>query len=236
MNRTFLSTMAIMLVFLSACDNIVSNNTPNEKHPYDEQNMILIRVENDNEFGLANVTINNQPYGNLSLGQISRFIAFEEIQNNELTIEFIDNGQKINITSALDSTLVSGFYTLRIDKIHTGEFKNELRFSYGFKDPNHKDDPQKANVRILNDSNFSLENVVVEGVNYGTLEKGDITSSKFFDLIYRNAYIELYIDDDFFSAQPVDHVGQAPLDRGFYTFKLNVNVEAKFVIVEVIVN
>lgn len=49
----YIHCILIMLVFSSACDNIVSNNnSPNEKHSYDEQDMILICVQNDNEFGL----------------------------------------------------------------------------------------------------------------------------------------------------------------------------------------
>ncbi len=235
MNHLTSTIIVVALVFASGCTDKVMDNAAPDNLPEFDSDGIFIRVKNDNSFSLQNLTIGNLEYGTVSAGDISKFNDFQGLESETLRVAFDENAMARRLNVRPDSALKPGFFDLRLYKIHTGEFKNALRFAFGFPDSAHTYDREKANVRVLNESGTILRNVVISGVNYGTLDPDEVSSYKSFDAIFRNAYIELYIGDTFFSAQPVDHVGETPLGSGFYTFKLRVNEAARFVISEVLV-
>lgn len=83
------------------------------------------------------------------------------------------------------------------------------------------------NIRLLNSSSFIFENVVVDtstgNVEFGTLNPGEFSEYKEFETAYRYAFVELEIDDQIFTIQPVDYFGETPLENGRYTYQIDAN-------------
>jgi hypothetical protein len=82
-------------------------------------------------------------------------------------------------------------------------------------------------IRISNVSEFNFENIIVnasgEKVNFGNLNSNSKSEFKAFDLAYRYAYVELEIDGESLTLQPIDYVGETPLENGKYSYELNIN-------------
>jgi hypothetical protein len=83
------------------------------------------------------------------------------------------------------------------------------------------------NIRLSNTSNYHYENVVVNTstgrVNYGDFNPGEVSDYKSFEMAYRYAFIELSIDGKIYTLQPVDYVGEKPLEAGNYTYEIEAN-------------
>ncbi|MFD1096161.1 hypothetical protein [Salegentibacter chungangensis] len=86
---------------------------------------------------------------------------------------------------------------------------------------------EKVNIRLRNLSSYDFSNVVVGTpggtVNYGNIPSRGITEYESFETAYRYAFIELQIDGDTFTIQPIDYVGETPLENGNYTYEINAN-------------
>ena len=80
-------------------------------------------------------------------------------------------------------------------------------------------------LRIKNTSQFDYTDVVVNTSggehNYGTVNSNHASDYKAFDLAYRYAFVELIIDGSTYTVQPIDYVGETPLDNGKYTYEIN---------------
>ena len=80
-------------------------------------------------------------------------------------------------------------------------------------------------LRIKNTSQFDYTDVVVNTSggehNYGTISSNQSSDYKAFDLAYRYAFVELKIDGSTYTIQPIDYVGETPLDNGKYTYEIN---------------
>ena len=80
-------------------------------------------------------------------------------------------------------------------------------------------------LRIKNTSQFDYNGVVVNTSggehNYGTINSNQSSDYKAFDLAYRYAFVELKIDGSTYTIQPIDYVGETPLDNGKYTYEIN---------------
>ena len=89
------------------------------------------------------------------------------------------------------------------------------------------EDPSKANIRIQNISKYDFCAVVLNPpsrlVNCGGIKKGEKTCYHAFNQAYSYAYIKLYIEDKEFVLQPIDYVGEVPLDSGKYTYILDIS-------------
>ena len=89
----------------------------------------------------------------------------------------------------------------------------------------------QVNIRLANISEYDFKNVVVsttgELVSYEDLNAGQTSQYQTFDLAYRYAFIELEIDGQTFTIQPIDYVGETPLSNGFYTYQLNANTSSE---------
>jgi hypothetical protein len=87
-------------------------------------------------------------------------------------------------------------------------------------------------IRISNVSEFNFENIIVnasgEKVNFGNLNSNANSEFKSFDLAYRYAFVEFQIDGETFTLQPIDYVGETPLDSGKYSYEINVNPDNEF--------
>lgn len=61
---------------------------------------------------------------------------------------------------------------------------------------------------------------------YGRLEPSQASEYRSVELAYRYAYIEVHFGGEHGVIQPIDYVGETPLDEGRYTYRLTLNPEA----------
>ena len=82
-------------------------------------------------------------------------------------------------------------------------------------------------LRISNVSEFDFSNVIVNTstgeVIFEDINSGQNTDYQKFELAYRYAFIELEIDGNTFTLQPIDYVGETPLENGDYTYEIDAN-------------
>lgn len=85
----------------------------------------------------------------------------------------------------------------------------------------------KVKIRLRNISNYNFANVVVGTpggtVNYGDIPSKNTTGYESFNTAYRYAFIELQVDGKTYTIQPIDYVGETPLENGSYTYEINAN-------------
>ena len=90
----------------------------------------------------------------------------------------------------------------------------------------------KVHIRLSNISDFDFEHVVVNTssgeVSYGSLESGDFSDYKSFDLAYSYAFIELSSNGATYTLQPIDYVGETPLEEGDYTYELDLEPQGQY--------
>ncbi len=93
---------------------------------------------------------------------------------------------------------------------------------------------EAINIRLSNVSIYNFENIVVNTstnstgiMNYDNLASGQFSEYKEFEIAYRYAYVELTIEGEIYKFQPVDYVGETPLDGGNYTYELNAYPQAQ---------
>lgn len=65
-------------------------------------------------------------------------------------------------------------------------------------------------------------------VEFGNLNSNLNSEYKTFDFAYRYAFVEFEIDGETFTLQPIDYVGETPLENGKYSYKINVNPNSQF--------
>jgi hypothetical protein len=89
--------------------------------------------------------------------------------------------------------------------------------------------PQTSSVqiRIQNASPNKFENIIVntynKDTNFENLNSNQKSAFKIFDVAYRYAFVQLQINGKTYTIQPVDFVGETPLENGNYTYKITVN-------------
>lgn len=89
-------------------------------------------------------------------------------------------------------------------------------------------------IRIANNSSFAFERVDVvfpeDRVSYGAVAAHRTSGYHSVETAYRYAYIEVEIDGEELRIQPIDYVGESPLEAGRYTYALNVTIEGHLTI------
>nr|WP_315153182.1 hypothetical protein [uncultured Flavobacterium sp.] len=94
-------------------------------------------------------------------------------------------------------------------------------------DASQKENSSELKIRLSNASKLDFQNIKVNtstgNVNYGNLKAGKKSDYKVFEMAYRYAFIELQIDGKTYTLQPIDYVGEKPLENGNYTFQINAN-------------
>ena len=87
-----------------------------------------------------------------------------------------------------------------------------------------------AEVRIQNASNAPFDSVLVDFSGqrefYGLIEAGEATGYRAVSKAYRCAYVEVHFADGRGVIQPIDYVGEKPLEPGRYTYRLTLNPNA----------
>ncbi|MFD2725071.1 hypothetical protein [Hyunsoonleella rubra] len=84
--------------------------------------------------------------------------------------------------------------------------------------------PEEAvEIRLSNVSEFDYKNITVNSTSFEDLEAGKTSTYKTFDLAYRYGFVELEIDGTTYTIQPIDYVGETPLEKGKYTYQIDAN-------------
>lgn len=82
-------------------------------------------------------------------------------------------------------------------------------------------------IRLSNVSDYLFEDIVVitwdEEVAYADLPSEEVSDYEYHYRAYRYGFIELTIDCDTFTLQPIDYVGEIPLKQGKYTYQLDAD-------------
>lgn len=95
------------------------------------------------------------------------------------------------------------------------------------------DDASEYNVqiRLSNVSAYDFEEILVNTasveVNFDNLKAGDKTVYRTFERAYRYGFIELLIDGETYTIQPIDYVGEKLLKEGNYTYQIDANESNK---------
>ena len=80
-------------------------------------------------------------------------------------------------------------------------------------------------IRVKNISSYDFADVIVNTSggenNYGNIMSKEHTGYKSFDIAYAYAFIELKIDNNTYTIQPIDYVGERPLKNGKYTYEID---------------
>lgn len=89
------------------------------------------------------------------------------------------------------------------------------------------DDTSEFKIRLSNASKFNFQNITVNtltgNVNFENLSPGQNTKYKVFSEAYNYAFVELQIDGKTYTLQPIDYVGEIPLEKGNYTYEISAN-------------
>lgn len=88
-------------------------------------------------------------------------------------------------------------------------------------------DTSNVNIRLANVSQFKYQNIIVDTstgiVNFDDLNAQQSSEYKTFEKAYRYAFIELQIDGNTYTFQPIDYVGESLLKNGYYTYQIDAN-------------
>lgn len=60
-------------------------------------------------------------------------------------------------------------------------------------------------------------------VSYGDLDTGEFSDYRSFETAYRYGFVELQINGSTYTLQPIDYVGETPLENGWYTYQIDAN-------------
>lgn len=82
-------------------------------------------------------------------------------------------------------------------------------------------------LQVENISNKKLQSIRVATPGgdheFGTLKKGEASAYKSYTLAYRYAYVEAVVGNDTLIYQPIDYVGETPLDDGKHTYAIDIS-------------
>jgi len=85
----------------------------------------------------------------------------------------------------------------------------------------------EINIRLSNVSPFDFQNIAVDtstGItNFENISAQEKTAYKTFQTAYRYAFVQLEINGEIYILQPIDYVGETPLENGNYTYQIDAN-------------
>jgi hypothetical protein len=94
---------------------------------------------------------------------------------------------------------------------------------------NDDDNTSGVKIRLSNVSQYDFQNILVNtgssngNVSLGNLKASKKTDYKVFESAYSYAFVELEIGGKTYTVQPIDYVGETPLEDGNYTYRINAN-------------
>ncbi|MGB3142871.1 MAG: hypothetical protein WBB24_02085 [Maribacter sp.] len=85
----------------------------------------------------------------------------------------------------------------------------------------------ELNIRLSNVSPYNFQNIVVNtgtgNTNFENINPQQKTGYKTFETAYRYAFVELEIDGETYTLQPIDYIGETLLENGNYTYEIDAN-------------
>ena len=85
----------------------------------------------------------------------------------------------------------------------------------------------ELNIRLSNISQYDFQNIVVNtstgNSNFENISSEQMTNYKTFQTAYRYAFVELEIDGETYTLQPIDYLGETTLENGNYTYEIDAN-------------
>ena len=92
---------------------------------------------------------------------------------------------------------------------------------------NDDNNTSTVNIRLSNVSQYNYQNIFVNTstgkTNFENLNSQEMTNYKSFEKAYFYAFVELEIDGETYTLQPIDYVGETPLKNGYYTYEIDAN-------------
>lgn len=80
----------------------------------------------------------------------------------------------------------------------------------------------KTQLRIKNASAYTMQDVIVNQTNYGSLSPGKSSSYVEAEYVYRYAYIKMKVAGKEYILQPIDYVGETKYENGDFTYALTL--------------
>lgn len=78
-----------------------------------------------------------------------------------------------------------------------------------------------SEVRLQNETGNPLLDVRINGVLYGDLAVGALSRYRSLTPAYRYADVELFLLNEKVHIQPFDYLGEVPLGKGYFTYKIH---------------
>jgi hypothetical protein len=69
----------------------------------------------------------------------------------------------------------------------------------------------EINIRVHNASDHQMNSIILNGLEYGNLEPGEMSGYQKHELAYEIASVSLYVEDSNIQIIPIDYVGEKPL-------------------------
>lgn len=81
-----------------------------------------------------------------------------------------------------------------------------------------------VNIRIKNESNVTYDQVQVgsEEMLHEKIGPDKYSGYLQYETAYKYAYVNIKVGEENYVLQPIDFVGETPLENGFYTYGLNI--------------
>lgn len=96
---------------------------------------------------------------------------------------------------------------------------------------NSDDENSEVFIRISNVSAYNFQNITVNTwnnpLNYEDLGSGELSAYQMVTKAYRYAFVELEIDGETYTIQPIDFVGETPLKNGHYTYEIDADISTQ---------
>ncbi|WP_153795777.1 hypothetical protein [Foetidibacter luteolus] len=97
---------------------------------------------------------------------------------------------------------------------------------------------EEVQIRVLNAAFASFKNCKVSTYddlyNYGDIGVNEYSAYHTFQKAYRYGYVELTMNNRPYILQPTDFVGETPLSKGKYTYKIIYSEESKNIDIQLI--
>ncbi len=94
-------------------------------------------------------------------------------------------------------------------------------------DDSEFENPEAVFIRIENSSDVEFKDILISSgsspVEFGDLKAGKKSDFKEFESAFRYGFVSLLANGNELRIQPFDYVGEVPLSKGYYTYKLDID-------------
>ncbi|MEZ4970058.1 MAG: hypothetical protein R2814_10450 [Flavobacteriaceae bacterium] len=94
------------------------------------------------------------------------------------------------------------------------------------------DDLEGVNIRIKNESNVTFDTVQVgsDEMIHESIDPDEYSDYLEYETAYSYSYINIMVGGENYVLQPMDFVGETPLEFGFYTYALSISEEGNVIL------